>query len=39
MDVLQDFDFDSFLHQDNDVGDNFTFDAFPMDDGGQIGAD
>jgi hypothetical protein len=30
MDVLQDFDFDSFLHQDGDVGDNFQFDNFAM---------
>lgn len=37
-DVLQDFDFDSFLHQDGDV-DNFNFDSFPMEDGGQIGAE
>lgn len=39
MDVLQDFDFDSFLHQDADGVDNFGFDSFPLDDGGQIGAD
>ncbi|CAG8957947.1 hypothetical protein HYFRA_00000289 [Hymenoscyphus fraxineus] len=38
-DVLQDFDFDSFLHQDGDV-DNFNFDTgFSMEDGGQIGAE
>ncbi|KAH6683116.1 SOM1 protein [Halenospora varia] len=39
MDVLQDFDFDSFLHQDADGVDNFGFDSFPLDDGGQIGAE
>ncbi|KAF4629675.1 hypothetical protein G7Y89_g8470 [Cudoniella acicularis] len=39
MDVLQDFDFDSFLHQDGDGVDNFNFDSFPLDDGGQIGAE
>jgi len=27
MDVLQDFDFDSFLHQDGGVEDNFNFDT------------
>jgi hypothetical protein len=27
MDVLQDFDFDSFLHQDGGTEDNFTFDT------------
>jgi hypothetical protein len=39
-DVLQDFDFDSFLHQD-DVGDNFNFDTsvFGMDDVGQLAAE
>ena len=26
-DVLQDFDFDSFLHQDGDNADAFAFDA------------
>jgi hypothetical protein len=37
-DVLQDFDFDSFLHQDN-VEDNFAFDsAFNME-GGEVGAE
>ncbi|TVY58290.1 Transcriptional activator somA [Lachnellula cervina] len=41
MDVLQDFDFDSFLHQDGDVDNNFNFDAsgFGMDDGGQLAAE
>lgn len=33
MDVLQDFDFDSFLHQDGDVDNNFNFDAGFMDEG------
>jgi len=27
MDVLQDFDFDSFLHQDGDVVNDFNFDT------------
>lgn len=41
MDVLQDFDFDSFLHNDGEVGDNpFNFDSSAfLDDGGQIGAE
>lgn len=39
MDVLQDFDFDSFLHQDTDDVNTFNFDNFPLEDGGQIGAD
>ncbi|RDL38963.1 Uncharacterized protein BP5553_03303 [Venustampulla echinocandica] len=39
MDVLQDFDFDSFLHQDTDDVNNFNFDNFPLEDGGQIGAE
>ncbi|TVY62892.1 Transcriptional activator somA [Lachnellula suecica] len=40
MDVLQDFDFDSFLHQDGDGVDNFNFDASGfLDDGGQISAE
>ncbi|KUJ18053.1 uncharacterized protein LY89DRAFT_36187 [Mollisia scopiformis] len=39
-DVLQDFDFDSFLHQDEGVGDgSFNFDGFQGLDGGEIGAD
>jgi hypothetical protein len=39
-DVLQDFDFDSFLHQDGGDNDAFAFDAstFSME-GGEIGAD
>lgn len=39
-DVLQDFDFDSFLHQDGDNGDAFAFDpsGFNME-GGEIGAE
>jgi hypothetical protein len=37
-DVLQDFDFDSFLHQDGEGGtDNFGFDTTFME--GEIGAD
>jgi hypothetical protein len=40
MDVLQDFDFDSFLHQDGDVGgDSFNFDTNFLDDNNQIGAE
>lgn len=39
MDVLQDFDFDSFLHQDADAGDSFNFDAFGGLDGNEIGAE
>ncbi|KAF8854160.1 hypothetical protein BDZ45DRAFT_706695 [Acephala macrosclerotiorum] len=39
LDVLQDFDFDSFLHQDDAVGDNFNFDTFQGLDDNQIGAD
>jgi len=33
MEVLQDFDFDSFLHQDGDAEDKFNFDTsgFGMD--------
>ena len=38
MDVLQDFDFDSFLHQDGEGVDNFNFDAFGID-GNEIGAE
>ena len=37
-DVLQDFDFDSFLHQDGEVGDSFNFDTGFLD-GDGIGAD
>lgn len=37
--VLQDFDFDSFLHEDGDPG-AFDFNpAFSMDPGGEITAD
>ena len=39
MDVLQDFDFDSFLHQDADASDTFNFDAFGGLDGNEIGAE
>ena len=39
MDVLQDFDFDSFLHQDADAGESFNFDAFGGLDGNEIGAE
>lgn len=40
MDVLQDFDFDSFLHQDGDTVNDFNFDtsAF-LGDGNEIGAE
>jgi hypothetical protein len=40
MDVLQDFDFDSFLHQDAEGVDTFSFDTsgFNMD-GDGIGAE
>jgi hypothetical protein len=39
-DVLQDFDFDSFLHQDGGDADTFAFDAsgFGME-GGEVGAE
>jgi len=39
-DVLQDFDFDSFLHQDGEGVDGFAFDAsnFSLD-GPEIGAE
>lgn len=39
MDVLQDFDFDSFLHQDGEGVDNFSFDTSAFLDGGEIGAE
>lgn len=39
MDVLQDFDFDSFLHQDGEGVDNFNFDSSAFLDGNEIGAD
>jgi hypothetical protein len=41
MDVLTDFDFDSFLHQDGDVGgDSFNFDSFNgLENGNEIGAE
>jgi hypothetical protein len=39
MDVLQDFDFDSFLHQDGEGVDNFNFDSFGGLDGNEIGAE
>jgi hypothetical protein len=39
MDVLQDFDFDSFLHQDGDVGENFNFDSSAFLDENTIGAE
>jgi hypothetical protein len=39
MDVLQDFDFDSFLHQDGDGGvDSFNFEFSGLD-GNEIGAE
>lgn len=39
LDVLQDFDFDSFLHQDDSVGDAFNFDTSFQIDSNEIGAD
>ncbi len=39
MDVLQDFDFDSFLHQDGEGVSDFTFDGSAFMDGGEIGAE
>jgi hypothetical protein len=39
MDVLQDFDFDSFLHQDGEGVDNFDFNSFGPLDGNEIGAE
>jgi hypothetical protein len=39
MDVLQDFDFDSFLHQDGVDGNEFNFDTATFIDGNEIGAD
>jgi hypothetical protein len=37
-DVLQDFDFDSFLHQDGEQ-DGFGFDTSPFMEGGEVGAE
>lgn len=37
-DVLQDFDFDSFLHQDGGDNDPFAFDTNFME-GGEVGAE
>jgi hypothetical protein len=39
MDVLQDFDFDSFLHNDGEGVDNFNFDSSAFLDGNEIGTD
>ena len=39
MDVLQDFDFDSFLHQDGEGVGEFSFDGSAFMDGGEIGAE
>ncbi|KAK0103986.1 hypothetical protein ONS96_005091 [Cadophora gregata f. sp. sojae] len=39
MDVLQDFDFDSFLHQDGEGVDQFNFDSAAFLDGNEIGAE
>ncbi|PMD65837.1 uncharacterized protein K444DRAFT_624384 [Hyaloscypha bicolor E] len=39
LDVLQDFDFDSFLHQDGGAEDNFNFDASGFLDENTIGAE
>jgi hypothetical protein len=38
-DVLQDFDFDSFLHQDGDDSNAFNFDASQFLDTSEIGAE
>lgn len=38
-DVLQDFDFDSFLHQDGNDVDAFAFDAASFMEGGEVGAE
>lgn len=38
-DVLQDFDFDSFLHQDGEGVDNFNFDTSGFLEDGGIGAE
>lgn len=38
-DVLQDFDFDSFLHNDAGDVDSFAFDANTFMDTGEIGAE
>jgi hypothetical protein len=38
-DVLQDFDFDSFLHNDADGNDNFNFDTSQFLDASEIGAE
>jgi hypothetical protein len=39
LDVLQDFDFDSFLHQDGGVENEFNFDASSFLDENTIGAE
>lgn len=39
LDVLQDFDFDSFLNHDDTVGDSFNFDMMQSLDGNEIGAE
>lgn len=38
-DVLQDFDFDSFLHQDGGDTDGFSFDPASFMDGGEVVAE
>jgi len=38
-DVLQDFDFDSFLHQDGEDVNNFNFDTSGFLDAGEIGTE
>lgn len=37
--VLQDFDFDSFLNQDGVEGDSFTYDASAFIEGAEVGAE
>jgi hypothetical protein len=38
-DVLQDFDFDSFLHNDGEAGNDFNFDPAQFLDSNEIGAE
>lgn len=39
LDVLQDFDFDSFLHQDGEDPNQFGFEASFLDNNDGIGAE